>query len=434
MLTVCLITQGRTQLTEFLESIESIYCLDYVQVLIIDNGCPVAQSTKLQSWANAHEKSVYVRCTNNTTDWNELWDLFHPHLKEWVVFPGDDDRLIPEGIAEWKRIVTANPEVDAVAMSARIIKADGTRTQDIVGPDYSRFGTGVLAASRALHSPPFFWPSLFVQSYRMAPPFPISRYVLDWMFGIDLVMNGKIITSAIASIEYRRHETQESKLASSNRKMFEGVYWLSDFINSEEFAIWVESQSTKDIAQFWNSVLEFPPIYGEGDLSNILIFRIAAIIQSTKHGLSLQNQILVDLSMRVGALQHDESIREILGFSKDNLNTFGNLIIENDMSVCPIIGGLVSSLNGAKNALRVKIFCEHTEKHLGIRVTCASYLNLNRKQALDALVRDISLDLESRGELAFRISPLERKFVIGLRRYKRFVPMSLMRAIRRAND
>jgi hypothetical protein len=431
MLTVCLITQGRTQVSDFLDSLEVIASLDFINVLIIDNASPVTQSMRLKSWASAHANSFYIRRETNTTNWNELWSQFNAHLSQWVVFPGDDDRLILEGILEWKRIVTTNPNLDAVAMSAKIIRSDGSITRDFVFPEYIKFGVGASAVSRALHCPPFFWPSLFIKSDEMKPPFPISRFVLDWCFGIGLVMNQKLMTSEVASIEYRRHDTQESSLASSNRKMFEGVYWLNQLINSKKFLNWVDLQSSKEIEIFWNSLMIFPPIYGEKDLSDILIFRLATIIQDSRHGHILQNQIFVDLSRRVSALQHDEAIRESLEVSEEDLNVFGNLNVENDVSECPVIASLVSSFTGAENAVKVKVCCKHLKIKPGIKVHCDSYVSLPRKQALDALVRDISSALEFNGELAFRISPLERKFIVGLRKYKSFVPTSITRYVRR---
>ena len=431
MLTVCLITQGRTQLDEFLTSIEVISSYDFVQVLIIDNGSPEIQSARLESWASEHENSMYIRQENNTTEWIELWRIFFPHLSQWVVFPGDDDRLIPEGILEWKQIVAANPDLDAVAMSAKIIKSDGSKTRDVILPEYSKFEKGPSAVSRSLHCPPFFWPSLFIKSSKMIPPFPMSRYVLDWSFGIGLVMGQKIMTTDVASIEYRRHETQESNLASSNRKMFEAVYWLSELINSDKFVTWIESQSTNDVAEFWNSLIVFPPIYGESELSDILIFRLATIIQESKHGPKLQNQILVDLSLRVSALQHAEGVKEYLGISEEVSSVFGNLKIENEMNECPVIADLVSSFRGAENSVKVNIYCRHTKKKAGIKVKCETYLSLRRQQALDALVRDISGALESQGGFAFRISPIERKYVALLRRYKHFVPATVKRYIRK---
>ena len=42
MLTICLISQGRPQLSEFLDSVDEIAKLEYVSFVLVDNGAPQA--------------------------------------------------------------------------------------------------------------------------------------------------------------------------------------------------------------------------------------------------------------------------------------------------------------------------------------------------------------------------------------------------------
>jgi hypothetical protein len=244
-------------------------------------------------------------------------------------------------------------------------------------------------------------------------------------------MLGNFMTSTIASIEYRRHETQESNLVSFNRKLFEGVYHLDSFINSKTFQKWVGSRSEDELFLFWHTLNLFPPLYGDPELSNALLIVIARIIRTSKFETKIQNHLVADLSLRIGSLLHDESIKETLGMTNAQSMSFGNLRIDGEQLMCPILSDLSSSLKGAGNSLKVRLSCKHNPIRSGIPINCDQYLNLPRHHALDALVRDISLTLETRGTLAFRISPAERRLILFARELKRFIPSTLKRPFRR---
>jgi hypothetical protein len=268
---------------------------------------------------------------------------------------------------------------------------------------------------------------LFIKTSSIKTPFPISRYVVDWSISINLVMDERFITSEISSVEYRRHDTQESNLVSLNRKVFEGIYYLDSFINSDTFLDWVKSRSEIELLSFWRSTNIYPPLYGDHELSNTLLIGLARIIRASKQASKFQNELVSDLSLRLGTLLHDQSIKETLGMVEACSNDLGNLRIENEGLNCPIIRNLLSSLRGFDNSLKVRISCKHDPAKSGIHINCEEYLDFPKRHALDALVRDISLALESKGELAFRISPTERKLILFVRKFKRFTPSLLKR-------
>lgn len=431
MLTICLISQGRPQLSEFLDSVDEIAKLEYVSFVLVDNGAPQAYSKILKEWSDSHTNSIYIRRDINCTDLNQLWPDFDSHLSEWVVFPGDDDRFILSGVTEWKRLADSNPFLNAIAMSAKILRADGSTTGEVVQPSIAQISNTTSDLAYSLHSPPFFWPALFVRTSAVEKPFPISRYVVDWVTGINLVMLGNFMTSTMASIEYRRHETQESNLVSFNRKLFEGVYHLDSYINSKAFQKWVGSRSEDELFLFWNTLNLFPPLYGDPELSNALLIVIARIIRTSKFETKIQNQLVADLSLRIGSLLHDESVKETLGLTNAQSMSFGNLRIDGEQLMCPILSDLSSSLKGAGNSLKVRLSCKHNPIRSGIHINCDQYLNLPRRHALDALVRDISLTLETQGTLSFRISPAERRLILFARELKRFIPSILKSPFRR---
>jgi hypothetical protein len=316
-------------------------------------------------------------------------------------------------------------------MSATILKADGSITSEVVMPATTQLNNSMSPLAHSLHCPPFFWPALFIRTKLIQSPFPISRYIVDWSIGIRLVMDGNFTTSPIASVEYRRHENQESNLVSFNRKMFEGVYWLDQFISSELFKAWICSRSEDELKVFWQSVIANPPLYGDPNLSNTLLIGIARIVRLSKHKVSIQNALIADLSLRLGSLLHDESIQETLGRIDDDSIVLGNLRIQGEHILCPTINGLISSVRGLESSLNVIVSCRHQPVKSTIFLNCDNYVNLPRRHALDALVRDISFVLEKNGELTFRISPIERMLIHSFREFKRFIPSILRKQFRR---
>lgn len=431
MLTICLISQGRPQLSDFFDSIDSIAKFEFVNFVIVDNGAIESHSRTLKKWSDSHSNSVYIRRDMNSTNLNHIWPEIKSHLADWVVFPGDDDRMILEGVTEWKLLADRNESANAIAMSARILNEDGSASGEVIRPPISEIEASISPLAYSLHCPPFFWPALFIKTSTLGAKFPVSRYVLDWSISINLVMAESYLTSSISSIEYRRHSTQESNLVSLNRKMFEGIYHLDSFINSDLFLDWVTSKSDVELLSFWRSAIAFPPLYGEPEMSNILLTGIARQIRATIHGAKLQNELLSTLALRLGSLMHDESMKETLEITDMQRVGLGNLRIENEALICPIIQELIPRLRGVDNAVKVRVFCKHDLKRDGIHINCENYSNLASRHALDALVRDISLSLESKGLLAFRISAKERKLILLIRKYKRFTPTSLKRLVGR---
>lgn len=431
MLTICLISQGRPQLSDFFDSIDSIAKLEFVNFVIVDNGATESHSQTLKNWSDSHSNSIYIRRDINSTNLNQVWPDIKSHLSDWVVFPGDDDRMILKGVNEWKLLADRHSSVNAIAMSAKILHADGTASGEVIEPPISQIEGSISSLAYSLHCPPFFWPALFMKTSTLRAPFPVSRYVLDWSISIDLVKHENYLTSPISSIEYRRHSNQESNLVSLNRKMFEGIYHLDSFINSDLFLDWMSSRSEIEILSFWRSAIVFPPLYGDPELSNTLLIGIAGQIRSSKHGPMLQNELLSTLALRLGSLMHDESIREMIEVADMHPYVLGNLRIANEEIACPIIQELIPSLRGVDNALKVKVSCKHDTEQHGIHVKCEEYAHLARRHALDTLVRDISLALESKEQLAFRISATERQLILLIRKFKRFTPTFLKKLIGR---
>lgn len=430
VLTICLVTKGRNEVFEFLDSAESFAALDFVHFLIIDNGAPQEIGSLIANWASSRPRVTLLKLERNTTDWNEIWPIIASNSSEWLIFPGDDDLLLIEGFMQWNSLLKRQPGVEVFAMSAKVIDSQGCATGEILQPEYSPEGDISMKIAQALHSPPFVWPSLFFKKSLIQGPFPKSRFVLDWWISVKLVMCAEISTSPACTLEYRRHSTQESSLASLNRKCFEGMYHLDNLLASEFFLAWLKSLEEVTLIELWNSLNRIPPIYGEKDLSNLLLFRIAKLLISITSNEGIHNQIMADLSLKFGVLLHDMSVSDTLDL--DVQASFGNLSIANNYMSCPTLSPMLHNFRGSSTSLKVSISCPHdSTTPKSIFINCVDYRNLSSSQQLDRLTQEISCYLEIKGLVAFRISPRERSLIAKIRRVKEVLPQGLLRIFRR---
>jgi hypothetical protein len=429
MLTICLVTQGRDAVEEFIESAKSFSGLEYVNFLVIDNEAPKEISKLLSNWSANQPRTKVIVCKKNTTNFNELWPLIKENSSDWIIFPGDDDRLLVDGFVTWKSIIERDQHLEAVAMSVKIIDFEGKDTGEIVSPEFSDTSRKEVNLAQALHSPPFVWPSLFIKKSAISGPFPNSRFVFDWWMGLNLVTKHNVGSSKVCVLEYRRHPLQESNMVSLNRKFFEGVYWLDEFLSSPVFVSWVKSIEDNSHRIFWKTVFVKLPLYGDRDLSNLLLFNLAKILMRNSSSRELHNQVLADLSLALGSLQHDANLCGLIGNSSES--HFGNLRILNTELVCPILSALLHCFQGSDSSYAVTLSCEHDFNHSdGVYVLCSSYLGRTERQQLDLLVRDISLQLERKGLMVFKISPRERSLILSLRKYKSRIPERILMRMR----
>ncbi len=432
MLTICLVTQGRAEVHQFLESASAFRELDFVNFLVIDNGAPFEESSIIEAWSKIQPRTTYVRREENTIDFNDIWPLLELHASDWINFPGDDDRLILEGYSEWKKLAAFNTDTNVIAMSARVISGDGNSTGETVSPVFSTGNSVFQQLALALNSPPFFWPALFFRKTSLVSPFPRSRFVLDWLISLQLIIKGGILVSDVYSLEYRRHENQESNQVSLNRKFFEATFRIEEFLSGNSFGHWLNSLNDDEKLILWNTAVLSPPIYGDSDFGNILLFRLSKILISSTSNSAVQNQIVSDLSLKLGTLHHDKSLGEILHFDSPVEAIRGNIRIANPENTCPTLQPLAGFFLGNPNAISVFVCCKHRNPQSGaIRIKCDDYLSLSEAQKLDKLVQDINTALELAGKLGFRISPRERRLLNIVRKVKPLASKHLLMKIRK---
>lgn len=433
MLTICLITQGRKEVLDFLNQASSFEDLEFVNFLIIDNGAALQESSIIEAWSKNQPRTRYIKREINSIDFNDFWPLIKEFGSEWVNFPGDDDRLIRQGYIDWRELVTQHHDLNAIAMSAKVINSGGKSTGETVGPSFSQNNSQAQQIALALQSPPFFWPTLFFKKSALNSPFPRSRFVLDWAISLQLVAFGGVMDSHTCSLEYRRHDNQESNQVSLNRKFFEAVILVEEFVSAKSFVDSLNLMNDTDKRALWNASIQNPPIYGDSEFGNIVLFRLAKSITASTQNQSIRNQIVSDLALTLGTLFHDESLSELMTSGDINEVTFGNIKITNGKVNCPYLNPVTKSFAGFSFSVLVSISCKHDTGDLAaIHIGCENYAILSHSQKLDRLVQEINSELEIRGEIGFKISPRERKLLRFFRKLKPSLPKQLVMNMRRS--
>lgn len=419
MLTICLVTQGREQVLEFLEGAEAFSGQDFINFLIVDNGAPAHISSLLISWCAVQPRATYVRREANTTDFNEIWPVIEKYGSEWINFPGDDDRLVLEGYLEFKNVVTNNTQLSALAMSARIIDSRGNLTGENVSPTFSPENEKGEQVALALNCPPFFWPSLFIKKAMLHSPFPKSRFVLDWWISLQLVIYGSVLNSDVNSLEYRRHGEQESNQVTLNRKFFEAAFFFDEVFSNPEFIDWIKSLSSEELAALWESASNNVPIYGDHDFGKLILFKLAKLLLGISIDDELSARVLSDISKNFGVFYHDGALSEILHSAQVADKLLGNIKVLNSDFHCPHLGFATEFLIGNKNASPISISCQHDKRaSASLYLKCSEFKHLSQNQKLDKLILKVSEEFENKGLIDFKISPRERAIIRILRRIK----------------
>ena len=97
-ITVCLVTKGRNEyLKDCLSSLELAIKIPEVFVFIVSNGCDQESLELLKFWSSQFpEKVDLVELQKNNVRPDVIFPIISRTNPDWVIFPGDDDKLIAE--------------------------------------------------------------------------------------------------------------------------------------------------------------------------------------------------------------------------------------------------------------------------------------------------------------------------------------------------
>jgi hypothetical protein len=435
MFTYCVVTRGREDyLNETLVSLSKAILSDDVQVIIVNNGCKQNIATLLDSWCKEFGDRVhYVEFESNDTSQTRIWAALRKYEIDWITFPGDDDVIQPDFLETARDLISNNPGISAIASSMRIIDSSGKATGQIRLP--SKFeGDAVAYMARALHEPPFLWPSLFFKVASIPKNIPPSRFAIDWWFSLNLSCTGLIATSGITSVDYRVHDVQESALAPSRRKYFEASIIISRFIESDEFENFLSGLSDDEKLKFWRNLQLTRPVYGDEEFGSILMFSLALKLADRVSDKSHMVEILGSLARDCGVLLRTGETKPLLRFGADTSYlasaNFALEVVEGSCAVIVDIAEINSSAN-LRVSTNYRIGCRHSVVPVDYSLDCSATGN-SAGDRLDQLIVMITTDLEAKGLLSFKITPIERHFVNTFRWAKQKFPQRMVGKLKKS--
>ena len=435
-LTVCLVTRGREKyIDKVLSSFDELLLEKNVQFLIIDNGSTAKVAERLATW-NSHNKGVsqLIRLEKNDSRPSTFWKLVQDCGADWIIMPGDDDVLKPEGLREWRRALNQNPLLVAFGGSAEVINEDGALTGDTIFPSIYNLSSIFDRIATALHGPVFIWPSLFFRVSKVPAQVPSSRYAFDWWAGINLLLSGQIQTSKSSILQYRIHPNQESSLAPLQRKFFEGTIWLNEFLHSPQYSAWVLSLNDNERITFWRSVSKLQPIYGDVNFGLPITFEVARQLVQTSKYPKTASIIINDLALKLGVvLKRGEANNLFLNIIEDIELCSSNIAVLIESGACKALELAAEHFERDSTAKvsSIRLSCTHTTKsENSIFIDCSNLSEDFSQDNADILVNEITKHSETIGGIPRAITSGEMRVVIFLKAFWSRTPRKLRNVIR----
>lgn len=421
-LTICLVTKGREKyLDHILESLSLCLINEDVKVLLIDNGSAPPCRQKLQSWSSQNASaSRLVRFETNDPRFSAIWPIIMAEDIDWIILPGDDDQVRPEILDEWRDAVAADPDIVAFATSSAVMDENGSLTGEVITPTAELSTSSITKIARALHEPAFVWPSLFFRVSKVNPNVPSSRYAADWWVGINLLLNGNIKTTKSIGLNYRVHPSQESNLAPTRRKFFEGSIWIDALMRSEHFETWVSQLRDEERLLFWEAITRNKPIYGDDFYAQPILFTIARVLMDTSLSAKTAEVIVGDLAGACGVfLKNDESMTLVKNLRPLGAENLGNIRVISTDGTCQTMAQACKLMKGGLSARIFQVSCSHSIKtSSAIHINCDTLPVDDIHDCADLILSAITRACEANGEFEVALSNGERAALFLFRSLK----------------
>ena len=430
-LTICLVTKGRFPfLEESLRSYEQFLDTGLVNVLLIDNGADQKSRELLIEFKDRNSHLVnYIRSEINVpTPYYFYWEKIKSFNPDWIVFPGDDDKLVFDAFNNWISVLSKYPDMTAFATSAKIIDISGNATGLTRSPALFGLTNKVEQLSKSLYEPPFFWPGLYFKFNVVTVNVPQSRFVFDWWVGLQLVLSSKVHSTAVVGVEYRVHENQDSFQSSSRRKIFEGFHMLMDFLGSQNFISEIELMSKDEIISLLERCFHETPLYSQGEYVHAILREITLKILALPQVQEINSQIFEKYLLSSGILTKKSDLDNL--FLKSTLkftNSKGNVAIILTSGVCDKLKTALVMFNQNSDK-EYKISCEHSKHSVGaVKIKCSTLDRSSIAEVADTILLSINSQLELNGDLTFIISPFEKLVLTHIRSFKLKFPKFILK-------
>lgn len=424
-ISIVLITKGRRQhIQECLDSIANCLKTDRYQALIFDNGSIGDSARIINEWATVNSVEV-IRYETNEPRFNRVFHELKRRGLGWVVFPGDDDKILVEGLNEICDKFALNKEVEAIAASVSTIDGGGKNLKKTRFSVKNINATNTSQLAQALSEPPFLWPAFIFKANLLPDYLPSSRFAWDWSIFLHFILRNTVLTSTTQIIEYREHIAQESNLAGLNRKYLENAFWMIEFIDSEEFVSWINTQSEIDLMNFIEYLLKYKPIYFDQSYSKIIVFLIFKTILATTSSVNLKAKCIFELSHTFGVFLHEKEICNFVSIPFNfRLDCTQNFNIEFAPDVCEEVSRVSYRFKANKYIQKVHISCRHAggKKRGFLVLDCNRLTNLSEDDRIDLILVKINEFFESQGENEKKITPGEYFIISFIRRIRNLVP------------
>ena len=413
-LTICLVTKGRENyLTSVLASFEKFLSTSEVEVLLIDNGCDITSKRILDEWRFKFPSQVfYSRLEVNSSAPIHFWEILKEFAPDWVLLPGDDDKLVFEIYDEWRKELEFNPELNAFASSAQIIDSSGKLLKQIRKPPLIGLFEGIESLAHSLHEAPFFWPGLFFKFGQIPEKIVNSRYVFDWWVSLHLVLSGNFKVTESIGVQYRVHSNQESFQSSNRRKFFEGFNMLTSFIKSNEFECWIRKLSDSDKIKLISSIEKIRPIYSQEYFYLPIVKEISNVIIKNSSSEFLRLEIAEKYLLSGGVFTKRNDLSNLFnGLLDSPQSSPGNFALACIPGTCEKLMQTEIVFNKVSDAI-IEIYCRHSKPAKGaIFVDCKKINELSNVEISDKIILLINQEYEFRGDFNFTVTPKERYLI-----------------------
>ena len=435
-ITVCLVTKGRNEyIQDCISSIEEALKIPEVFALVIANGCDSKTLDFLQEWTNRNaNKSTLIERSVNTPRPDQIFPLIAQTNPDWVIFPGDDDILIPNVILSAIEKIKLHDELVAISFSAKIIDENGRETGELIQPSGLSSENEEKLLGRAFSEPPSIWPSLLFKFQSITEKLPTSRLAFDWWVSINLILAGKIEFSQESAMYYRRHSDQESSVVPAQRKYLEAYIWLRYVLESKSFQQYINGKSSEQLDKFWHKALESGPIYGDSRLGQHLLVDLGLLLSKNTESDESRARYLAEIAKINQVILFGNEVSHLGDFAKEfesaDIRNFHFVTVS---KTCPILIELIKSISDSSKNENIEIGCSHSMAS-EMKIDCVRISSLGKNEQLIMLNLELSKLLLERDSKSAYLSIGEKILLSRLRLIRKRLPGRLRNVLRKFRD